>query len=133
MADMGRLSPGWLKLCGCLAFADSPAVPLLPHFLQSHAIASANANANASSSAAGASDDWSGWHLGRRRYAVWVLELHAMGPAEGEAVRRACAQARQALAAALVPRYERQLHVTLATAGFLDGDAALPDAYGAAE
>lgn len=129
MADMGRLSPGWLKLCGCLAFADSPAVPLLPHFLQSHAIASASA----SSSAAGASDDWSGWHLGRRRYAVWVLELQALGPAEGEAVRRACAQARQALDAALVPRYERQLHVTLATAGFLDGDAALPDAYGAAE
>nr|WP_180318177.1 2'-5' RNA ligase family protein [Delftia acidovorans] len=126
---MDRLSPGWLKLCGCLAFTDSPAVPLLPHFLQSHAIASASA----SSSAAGASDDWSGWHLGRRRYAVWVLELHALGPAEGEAVRRACAQACQALAAALVPRYERQLHVTLATAGFLDGDAALPDAYGAAE
>src|SRR5256885_14658239 len=80
-----------------------------------------------------ASDDWSGWHLGRRRYAVWVLELQALGPAEGEAVRRAYAQARQALDAALVPRYERQLHVTLATAGFLDGDAALPDAYGAAE
>jgi 2'-5' RNA ligase len=98
-------------------------VPLLPHFLQSHAIASA----------AGASDGWSGWHRGRRRYAVWVVEMHALAPSARDAVQAACAQARQSLAAALVAPYERQLHVTVATAGFLDGDAALPDAYGAVE
>src|SRR5260370_41011727 len=109
---MGRLSPGWLKLCGCLAFADSPAVPLLPHFLQSHAIASASA----SSSAAGASDDWSAWPLGRRRYSVWGRELQALGPAEGEAGRRAWAQARPALAAAVGPGAERQRHLNRAPA-----------------
>lgn len=98
-------------------------MPLLPHFLQSHAIASA----------AGPSDDWSGWHRGRRRYAVWVLEVGALALPACDAVHAACAQARQWLAAALVPQYGRQLHVTVATAGFLDGGADLPDAYGAPE
>lgn len=103
--------------------ADSPAVPLLPHFLQSHAIASV----------AGPSDDWSGWHRGRRRYAVWVVELEALAPSARDAVQAACEQARRLLGPALVAPYQRQLHVTLATAGFLDGDAGLPDAYGAAQ
>ncbi len=98
-------------------------MPLLPHFLQSHAIASA----------AGPSDDWSDWHLGRGRYAVWVVAMQALAPPVRDAVQAACAQARRLLGTALVPHCQRQLHVTLATAGFLDGDAALPDAYGAAE
>jgi 2'-5' RNA ligase len=103
--------------------ADPPAVPLLPHFLQSHAIASA----------AGPSDDWSAWHLGRGRYAVWVVTMQALAPPVRDAVQAACAQARRWLGAALVPHCQRQLHVTLATAGFLDGGAQLPQAYGAAQ
>ncbi|CAB5718436.1 Uncharacterised protein [Delftia tsuruhatensis] len=98
-------------------------MPLLPHFLQSHAIASVAAGASEAQD--GGADDWRGWHRGRKRYAVWVLEVDAQA-----AVRQACAQARAQLADALVPRYRRQWHVTVATAGFLDGDAALPDAYG---
>lgn len=55
--------------------------------------------------------DFADWHQGCPWCAVWVVWV------EGAEVVQAVAQGRQALGAALLPRYARQPHVTLAYRG----------------
>ncbi|MDO5736159.1 MAG: 2'-5' RNA ligase family protein, partial [Propionibacteriaceae bacterium] len=55
--------------------------------------------------------DFPEWHGGRSHALVWALEL------DGPDVREAVAEARARLDGLVLPRYERQPHVTVAFAG----------------
>ncbi|HMT87522.1 MAG TPA: 2'-5' RNA ligase family protein [Arachnia sp.] len=60
--------------------------------------------------------DFAEWHNGRRHAAVWAFEL------DRPEVRDMLGQARRRLASLLLPRYERQPHVTVAFAGLIADD-----------
>lgn len=60
--------------------------------------------------------DFADWHQGCPWSAVWVVWLGGDG-AEANAVQNAVEQGRQALGPELLPRYDRQPHVTLAYRG----------------
>ena len=63
--------------------------------------------------------DFPEWHGGRRHALVWALELHA------PELQGCLADARSRLKDLLLPRYDRQPHVTIAFAG-LAAEAGLP-------
>ena len=70
--------------------------------------------------------DFPEWHLGRRRYALWALDVD-LTP-----VRAAVAKAARHLDGLLLDGYHRQPHITLALCGFPTPDPIHPDDYGPA-
>lgn len=67
--------------------------------------------------------DFSDWHKGRQKYAVWILE-----PNHEEFVER-YQRAQQHLSSYLIDDYQRKPHITLAPCGFLVPERAELDDY----
>ena len=57
-------------------------------------------------------DDFACWHRGRKRYAVWVIEI------DEAVIERRVRVVRQHLADVLLADYRRQSHVTIGVCGF---------------
>ncbi len=68
--------------------------------------------------------DFSEWHLGRRRFAVWAIDV------DQPAVRQKVCAAQQHLADFLHADYQRQAHVTLGICGFPSHNPSRPDEFG---
>jgi len=71
--------------------------------------------------------DFPDWHRGRRRYAVWAIDV------DGPAARAAVARLQEHLGDFLLPGYRRQPHVTLHLCGFPGTIGQLADDYTAAQ
>ncbi len=67
--------------------------------------------------------DFTAWRAGRRRYAVWAIDLNH------DWLREACEDMRQHCADLLLPNYARRPHVTLRICGFPGPDRRLDDNY----
>jgi len=81
------------------------------------------ADSDASWTVASVRKDFVDWRLGRKRYAVWAIRLDL------PSLCAANARMRRHLANYLLPRYDRQPHITLRICGFLGPDKGLGDDY----
>lgn len=67
--------------------------------------------------------DFVDWRKGRRRYAVWAIDV------DSESVRAATARLRDALGDCLLPEHHRQPHLTVRVCGFPAPERGLDDDY----
>ena len=69
--------------------------------------------------------DYSEWHLGRRDYSVWLIEL------DNREVSQKVAAAKEHLSDFLINPYQRQPHITVYVCGFVADTQRYDDDYSA--